>query len=65
MDALQKAFKAGLAMKEEYATALRGHKAAVDALKCPQREAAEVYYRNVEKSCQSWTLVQAGRIDEK
>ena len=42
-------------MKEEYATALRGHKAAVDALKCPQREAAEVYYRNVEKltDCQS------------
>lgn len=48
LDALKELFKRGLATKEEYATALRGHKAAVDELKSPQREAAEVYYRKLE-----------------
>ena len=47
LDALKEMFKAGFLTKEDYATALRGHKAAVDALKSPQREAAEVYYRDM------------------
>jgi TPR repeat protein len=47
LEALKKAFEAGFATKEDYAKALRGHKAAVDALKSPQREAAEVYFRNM------------------
>jgi hypothetical protein len=34
-------FMRGLISKEDYASALRGHRAAVDATKSPQREAAE------------------------
>ena len=33
----------GIVSKEDLASALRGHQAAVDATKSPQREAAEVY----------------------
>ena len=37
---LKKAYKAGFASKEDFTTALRGHKAAIDATKSPQREEA-------------------------
>ena len=41
---LLEVFKQGLMEKEDLAAALRAHKAAVDATKSPQREAAEVFY---------------------
>ena len=44
---LMEVFKQGFLEKEVLATALRAHKAAVDATKSPQREEAEVYYRNL------------------
>ena len=42
--ALMKAFRRGECSKDELATALRAHQAAVDATKSPQRDAAEAYY---------------------
>jgi tetratricopeptide (TPR) repeat protein len=44
LKSLKKAFKMGIVSKEQFETALRGHKAAVDATKRPQREAAKVFY---------------------
>jgi tetratricopeptide (TPR) repeat protein len=41
LDALKSCYKDGLISKEDFAAALRGHQAAVDATKSPQREAAE------------------------
>eukprot|EP00984_Skeletonema_dohrnii_P023733 scaffold12819_cov104-Skeletonema_dohrnii-CCMP3373.AAC.2 len=43
--ALMDRFKVGFVSKDDLAAALRAHKAAVDATKSPQREAAEEYYR--------------------
>ena len=40
---LMKAFKEGHVSKEDYAAALRAHKAAVDATKSPQRDIAEKF----------------------
>ena len=42
---LMNAYKGRLVSKEDLASALRAHKAAVDATKSPQREEAEVFYR--------------------
>ena len=42
---LMRAFKDGFVRKDDLASALRAHKAAVDETKSPQREAAEKYYR--------------------
>eukprot|EP00986_Skeletonema_menzelii_P008758 scaffold3801_cov150-Skeletonema_menzelii.AAC.8 len=39
---LMVAFKDGLVSKENLASALRAHQAAIDATKSPQREAAEI-----------------------
>ena len=41
MKSLMKLFSVGLVKKDDLAAALRAHKAAVDATKSPQREAAE------------------------
>jgi TPR repeat protein len=41
LDAVKKFFLSGLVSKEDYATALRGHQAAVDATKSEQREEAK------------------------
>ena len=41
--ALMMSYKAGMVSKDDYAAALRGHQAAVDATKSPQREEAESY----------------------
>jgi len=41
LERLKEGFKRGLVKKEDFAAALRGHQAAVDATKSPQREAAE------------------------
>ena len=41
LNALKSCYKDGLISKEDFAAALRGHQAAVDATKSPQREAAE------------------------
>jgi hypothetical protein len=46
---LRREYAKGKMSKENFAAALRAHKAAVDATKSPQREAAEEYYRNQEK----------------
>ncbi len=40
---LMKSFKEGRVSKEDYAVALRAHKAAVDATKSPQRDMAEEF----------------------
>ena len=44
------AYKDGLISKEDLASALRAHKAALDATKSPQREAAELYYNWINSS---------------
>eukprot|EP00985_Skeletonema_marinoi_P031433 scaffold37690_cov128-Skeletonema_marinoi.AAC.11 len=41
IERLKEGFKFGYVRKEDFATALRGHQAAVDATKSPQRELAE------------------------
>ena len=43
---LMKLYKKGLVSKEALAATLRAHKAAADATKSPQRDAAEEYHRN-------------------
>jgi len=45
---LMKAFRSGLVSKDDLASALRAHQAAVDATKSPQREAADEYYRKLD-----------------
>ena len=40
-------FREGSVSKEDLDVALSAHEAAVDATKSPQREEAEVYYRNL------------------
>jgi len=42
MKTVKEGFKRGLVSKEDFAAALRGHQAAVDATKSPQREEAEL-----------------------
>eukprot|EP00984_Skeletonema_dohrnii_P019133 scaffold9083_cov74-Skeletonema_dohrnii-CCMP3373.AAC.1 len=41
LDALKDGFRGGLVTKDDFASALRAHQAALDATKSPQREAAE------------------------
>jgi TPR repeat protein len=43
IQALKGCYKNGLISKEDFATALRAHHAAVDAAKSPQRDAAETF----------------------
>ena len=43
LEAVKDLYKAGYVSKDDFATALRGHQAAVDATKSPQREAADGY----------------------
>jgi tetratricopeptide (TPR) repeat protein len=45
LDAVKKSFQRGDVSKEEYASSLRGHQAAVDATKSTQREEAEIAKR--------------------
>ena len=45
LEAVKDLYKAGQVSKDDLATALRGHQAAVDATKSPQREAAVVYMK--------------------
>mmetsp|Transcript_3528 Transcript_3528/g.5139 ORF Transcript_3528/g.5139 Transcript_3528/m.5139 type:complete len:115 (+) Transcript_3528:693-1037(+) len=40
---LKKGFKAGWVSKADFAAALRGHQAAIDAMKSPQRDEAEAF----------------------
>jgi len=47
--ALMEAFKRGFIYKEVLADALRAHQTAVDATKSPQREAAEDFFRQIDK----------------
>ena len=46
LDALKMGYKRGFVSKEDFAAALRGHQAAVDATKSPQREVAEAAWQN-------------------
>ncbi|KAK1733449.1 hypothetical protein QTG54_015864 [Skeletonema marinoi] len=48
LDALKDGFRRGLVSKDDFAAALRAHQAAVDAIKSPQREAAEAYQKKRE-----------------
>jgi len=41
LDALKGGFKGGIVTKDDLTAALRGHQAAIDAAKSPQRDAAE------------------------
>ena len=43
--AVKDLYRDGLASKEDFATALRGHKAAIDATKSPQRKEAAAFYK--------------------
>ena len=47
--ALMEAFKRGFIYKKVLADALRAHQTAVDATKSPQREAAEDFFRQIDK----------------
>jgi TPR repeat protein len=44
LECVKKGFQRGYVSKEDYATALRGHQAAVDATKSEQREEAHAFY---------------------
>ena len=46
LECVKKLYQAGNISKEDYATALRGHKAAIEAMKSPQREEAAEYYNS-------------------
>ena len=47
---LKKVYRAGILSKEDFATALRAHQAAVDATRSPQREIAEAALQKFEAS---------------
>jgi TPR repeat protein len=47
LDAVKEGFVKGVVRKDDYAAALRGHQAAVDATKSPQRKIAEEYYKRI------------------
>ena len=46
---IKRLFKAGYVSKDDFAAALRGHQAAVDATRSPQREEAAEFYKYIEK----------------
>ena len=46
LQALKAGYATGFVSKEDFAAALRAHKAAVDATKSPQRDEAEVLWPN-------------------
>ena len=50
MKTLKIAYREGLVSKEDFASALRAQKAAVDATKSPQREEIANHYENRVKS---------------
>jgi hypothetical protein len=45
LDKVKQGFARGLVSKEDYASALRGHQAAVDATKSTQRDEAEKHLK--------------------
>ena len=47
---VKEGYAAGIVSKDDFAAALRGHQAAVDATKSPQRETAEAFMRRAIKS---------------
>ena len=49
LDEVRVGFEHGYVSKEDYAAALRGHQAAVDATKSEQRDAAEEYYKQQDQ----------------
>ena len=49
LEALKKNYAIGIVSKEDFASALRGHKAAVDATKSPQRAVAEAVTQAMQK----------------
>ena len=48
LDAVKEGFVKGFVRKDDYAAALRGHQAAVDATKSAQRKIAEEYYKRIQ-----------------
>jgi len=53
LDTLKEGYKEGLVSKEDFATALRGHQAAVNAAKSSQRGVAEAAWQKWEAREQS------------
>mmetsp|Transcript_1812 Transcript_1812/g.2935 ORF Transcript_1812/g.2935 Transcript_1812/m.2935 type:complete len:102 (-) Transcript_1812:25-330(-) len=49
---LRCAYAEGFVSKEDFASALRGYQAAVDAIKSPQREEAEVALRQLREAAE-------------
>ncbi len=49
LERLKLAYQAELVSKDDFAAALRGHQAAVDATKSPQREEGEAVYEYLSK----------------
>ena len=52
--AIKDFFVQGVISKEDYAAALRGHQAAVDATKSAEREAEELYSKARDEAARSW-----------
>ena len=48
---MKEGYKRGYASKEDFATALRGHQAALDATKSAQRDAAEEDNKRLGRGC--------------
>jgi TPR repeat protein len=48
LNKVKQGFVAGLVSKEDYASTLRGHQAAVDATKSTHREEADAFYKKIE-----------------
>ena len=51
VEAVKGLYKAGYVSKDDFAAALRGHQAAIDATKSPQREAAAKFFAEIIKHC--------------
>jgi TPR repeat protein len=54
LEKVKQSFFMGVVTKEDYAAALRGHQAAVDATKSEQRDAAEEYHKRHRLAPDEW-----------
>mmetsp|Transcript_6623 Transcript_6623/g.11110 ORF Transcript_6623/g.11110 Transcript_6623/m.11110 type:complete len:104 (-) Transcript_6623:24-335(-) len=54
LESLKKFYRMGLVGKEDFAATLRGHQAAVDATKSPQREAAYAVRQKWKNAGVAW-----------
>ena len=56
LEAVKDHYKAGYVSKDDFAAALRGHQASVDATKSPQREKADEFRRDYLQREQWWNM---------